>query len=425
MALLHSDIQHHLGKLREEPGSGRNVRHGVLTSLVMHADGNMRCFPGIRWIAKESGCQPGAAGSATEWLFRRKAIVAVPYDKRLPKEQHLEPHKYVFQLTGIIEINGQIIPTTFMSADQKANTVNHLRDLGCSELAALLENVEGNVYAGKIEIDPATLPEDIDIGMDIDLGDDFRCDFEAFRGEDSLSEHSGNEYSDSDTESLLIPQSLLPAVPSGSQATAGAGTPLTRKQIRQQQYAAQGKKVAADDEKQKATLKTKGAAVSELVLLVKETVAGGNLPQKYLYRLTDKYSKRGEDGVTRNADSPEFLYATNPLFKAYVQRVIAQAKVLSKRNGDAPIEAKMLCGTIANYERDSKTTPGWFQFQSTTDPNTVSPTAEPQITVEQEMTQQHGAKWILKRDISPAPKGYEWAERGMPGNRVPQWIKAE
>jgi hypothetical protein len=64
------------------------------------------------------------------------------------EEARLPPHKNVYQMTGVIEINGHAWEYLWLSPDQKALMVAQLRELGAEhalELSQLLYGLDSSL----------------------------------------------------------------------------------------------------------------------------------------------------------------------------------------------------------------------------------------------------------------------------------------
>jgi hypothetical protein len=80
----------------------------ALLSLILHANGNMRAWPSIKTICKESGYSNQPVIEGLKQLEKISAIVKVPYEKRMELESKLHKRKTIYQLTGMYSVDGEI-----------------------------------------------------------------------------------------------------------------------------------------------------------------------------------------------------------------------------------------------------------------------------------------------------------------------------
>ena len=134
-------LREHLHRFRDEPGDGREIRLGVLLNLILHSNHRGRTWVGRDRIAAEIGASERRVSSALQWLFEKGAIYNVPYQYRMGVECDLEPRKYVFQLTGVIRFdNDLVIPYLYLPdlESEIAHTLAELQEVGGTELVRFL-----------------------------------------------------------------------------------------------------------------------------------------------------------------------------------------------------------------------------------------------------------------------------------------------
>jgi len=85
-------------------------RWGVLTLLILHANGLNRCWPSMKQIARELDICLASATRAKQWLVEHNAVTLVPYNKRVGDELDLPRRQHVYQLTGTVSVNNKAIP---------------------------------------------------------------------------------------------------------------------------------------------------------------------------------------------------------------------------------------------------------------------------------------------------------------------------
>jgi len=124
-------LRKHLGKFREGQGSGAEARWPVLTALMLHANIRMRAWPTVETLMGETGFNNKTVISgALQWLFESGAIYNVPYSKREGGELLLAPRKYVFQLNGIMQIDGVVFPYIYNDEEHRVGMMNELNLIG-------------------------------------------------------------------------------------------------------------------------------------------------------------------------------------------------------------------------------------------------------------------------------------------------------
>lgn len=119
--------------LRETNGELSGNLGWLFTMYHLHCDHMLRCFPSNELIEKECGISPATHRKHRDKLIEMKAIVQVPYEKRLTElEKSLHVRKHVYQLTGIMQLkDGRIIPTVYINSQEAlAQHVSILSALG-------------------------------------------------------------------------------------------------------------------------------------------------------------------------------------------------------------------------------------------------------------------------------------------------------
>lgn len=118
------NIRHYIKFFRVDGEKNRyEARFDVFMYLVMSANQRLRCWPGIETIMDETGFQKAPVSEAIEWLEARGAIYTVPRDKRIGDEEKLHGNKKVWQLTGIMEIEGKIVEYLHLQPENKESII--------------------------------------------------------------------------------------------------------------------------------------------------------------------------------------------------------------------------------------------------------------------------------------------------------------
>jgi hypothetical protein len=96
----------------------------LFTMLWLHCDQSLRCHPGDDLLMIETGIKSSATMQKhRDELVKRKAIVLVPVAlRRSEKEKKLSKRKYVYQLTGVMELpSGELVPTVCFTTPQSVD----------------------------------------------------------------------------------------------------------------------------------------------------------------------------------------------------------------------------------------------------------------------------------------------------------------
>lgn len=121
-------------KIRETKGALTGGVGWLFTIYFLHCDNLLRCYPSNELLKEETGiAHDKTLQKYRDKLIAMKALVLVPHEKRLSgKEKALPPRKFVYQVTGIMELpDGTIIPTVHInSPDVLATHVSILESLG-------------------------------------------------------------------------------------------------------------------------------------------------------------------------------------------------------------------------------------------------------------------------------------------------------
>lgn len=138
----HWDLRKHIGTIRSLPTNDKPLKNGkvnrvgaearfyILHYLISSANPRLRCFPGIETIMADTGFEKAGVVAALGWLERHGVMYNVPQDKRVGKEAELHPRKKVWQLTGVIELNGAIVPYLMMRDEDKRMVIEELQSYG-------------------------------------------------------------------------------------------------------------------------------------------------------------------------------------------------------------------------------------------------------------------------------------------------------
>lgn len=120
--------------IRETEGALKGNLGWLFTMYYLHCDGVLRCYPSGELLKKETGISSDATlQKHRDTLIAMKALIPVPVEKRITdKEKELHPRRFVYQITGIMELpGGKIIPTVYINSPEELKTqAALLKDLG-------------------------------------------------------------------------------------------------------------------------------------------------------------------------------------------------------------------------------------------------------------------------------------------------------
>jgi hypothetical protein len=142
---IHWNMMKRTGDLRREEGRGREARLDVLMNLVGRANMRLRCWPTVEQIMEDTGfTDRNIISSALAWLYEHGAIYYVPVDKRIGPERAISKRRNVYQLTGMIRLNGEAVPFVVMQDGEIDSVVAELQDLGAKYALQLYDSEVGD-----------------------------------------------------------------------------------------------------------------------------------------------------------------------------------------------------------------------------------------------------------------------------------------
>lgn len=104
MAGINWDIKDFMADMKAQGGA---AAFPVLMALWARTNRRSRCYPSISTICNDTGYSREPVVSAVKWLGQVGAFVKVPHDKRFGKEMELPNRQSVYELTGVVIIDGQ------------------------------------------------------------------------------------------------------------------------------------------------------------------------------------------------------------------------------------------------------------------------------------------------------------------------------
>lgn len=123
MSDFHWQLRRHLKEFRPD---GRLY---VLLSIYLHKNTRNRSWPSNDLIAEETGLSRAPISRSIEWLKANHAVILVPYSKRIGNEKELPNRKNIYQLTGVIRLNGQYRPYMYLSPEGWAGILQEIKDI--------------------------------------------------------------------------------------------------------------------------------------------------------------------------------------------------------------------------------------------------------------------------------------------------------
>lgn len=99
------------------PSLGEGHRLNVLIALILRSNVRMRCYPSMETIAADTGKSISVVSDAKLWLQEHGAFYLVPYKLRVEDEKSLPVRQHVYQLTGVLRIDGMTYPYLYLSPE--------------------------------------------------------------------------------------------------------------------------------------------------------------------------------------------------------------------------------------------------------------------------------------------------------------------
>lgn len=132
MSDLNWELREHLHALREDD------QLAVLLCIYLHRNIRNRAWPSNDLIHKETGVGKTTISGAIAKLLEKRAFLLVPYNKRVAEETKLPKRKNIYQLTGVMFIDGQSVEYMHLTPEGWEGIAVQLVELGESSLAGLL-----------------------------------------------------------------------------------------------------------------------------------------------------------------------------------------------------------------------------------------------------------------------------------------------
>jgi hypothetical protein len=147
-------------------------RWNVLGVYMLHANIRNRCWPSMDTVTRmATNGNRGHATRAKKWLIEHGAIEIVPGGKRVgDEEKKLPPRQHIYQLTGILKIDGQTYRYLYHSTQAD---VEPKRSDGQTFKRSTIESFDGESFDGETgSISSDSLSNESDIPTSDDMGSD-------------------------------------------------------------------------------------------------------------------------------------------------------------------------------------------------------------------------------------------------------------
>lgn len=138
MAMFSYQFKTQLGMLREA-GEGKEARLPVLMWLVLSANNRNRAWAKADTIAEQIGHRRAGVLAALQWLADHKAIVNVQPKYRQGREAQISTRSPVWQLTGVLEVDGAFHEYLHMPKQARQDAISELQAMGEDEIAIALD----------------------------------------------------------------------------------------------------------------------------------------------------------------------------------------------------------------------------------------------------------------------------------------------
>ena len=138
----HRQLRHYLKFIRTDGKKKRyEARLDVLMHLILSANLRLRAWPGIETIMKDTDFKRAAVVEALDWWEKRGAIYNVPADKRVGKERDLHGNKKLWQLTGLMEIEGCVVEYLLIPDEHRESIIEEIKSHGREDVIALFSQI--------------------------------------------------------------------------------------------------------------------------------------------------------------------------------------------------------------------------------------------------------------------------------------------
>lgn len=128
-------------KFLREDGPGKEARLPVLICMILNKNQRNRVEEDLATIAEQTGIGRARVMEATQWLADRGAIYNVPMKHRVGSER-VHGNQKVWQLTGMIWLDGGICVYLLMNKKSIESMIDELKNLGAEELVDLFSGTE-------------------------------------------------------------------------------------------------------------------------------------------------------------------------------------------------------------------------------------------------------------------------------------------
>ncbi len=133
---FHWNFRKHLKHFRPDG------RLHVLMSIYLHKNIRLRSWPSNELIHDETDLSSASVSKAIKWLSDIHAIMLVPYGKRVGDEKKLAKRKHIYQLTGVMKIDGKFRPYLNLSPEGWSGIIQEIKELNENADAELMAELD-------------------------------------------------------------------------------------------------------------------------------------------------------------------------------------------------------------------------------------------------------------------------------------------
>lgn len=101
-------------------------RLAILVCMVLHKNTRNRAYPSVQTLAKETGYKKTAIVAGVQWLLDHYALIPVAYEYRAGDEKKLHKRRNIYQVTGVIELEGKFHRYLHMNPEQWSGVLEEI-----------------------------------------------------------------------------------------------------------------------------------------------------------------------------------------------------------------------------------------------------------------------------------------------------------
>jgi hypothetical protein len=120
----------------------KDSRLPVFISIFLHKNTRNRSWPSNELIAEETGLSSAPISAAIGWMIESNVVVLVPFNKRVGLETKLPNRKNIYQLSGVVLVDGNYYPYMNLTPEGWQSIAADLEGMGNSLLSKQLNDVD-------------------------------------------------------------------------------------------------------------------------------------------------------------------------------------------------------------------------------------------------------------------------------------------